>query len=61
MSVRLTQICSFTRRPSWQTVFTLKSIPTVLTKAEVKVSSAYLNRKLVFPTLELPIISILNM
>jgi hypothetical protein len=36
-------------------------MPTVETKAEVKESSAYLKRKEVFPTEELPMIKILNM
>ncbi|TNN83665.1 hypothetical protein EYF80_006183 [Liparis tanakae] len=43
------------------TVLTLKSMPTVLTKAEVKEASAKRNRKDVFPTLLLPMISSLNM
>ena len=38
----LTHICSLTLLSCLNTVFTLKSIPTVLTKAEVKESSAYL-------------------
>ena len=38
----LTHICNLTLLSCLKTVFTLKSIPTVLTKAEVKESSAYL-------------------
>ena len=41
----LTQICSLTRLSFLTTVFTLKSMPTVDTKAEVKESSAYLITK----------------
>ncbi|ETE69391.1 Tetraspanin-1, partial [Ophiophagus hannah] len=43
-----------------QTVFTLKSMPTVLTKSEVKESSAYRKRNDVLPTLLLPMIKSLN-
>lgn len=42
MDYNLTQICNFTLLSCRKTVFTLKSIPTVETKAEVKESSAYL-------------------
>lgn len=57
----LTQICSLILFSFLKTVFTLKSIPTVLTNADVKESSAYRNKKEVFPTLLLPIMSSLNM
>lgn len=59
-SLNFTQIWSFTRLSWRKTVFTLKSIPTVETKADVKESSAYRNRKLVLPTLELPMMRSLN-
>ena len=36
-------------------------MPTVETNADVKESSEYLNKKLVFPTDEFPIINNLNM
>lgn len=57
----LTQIWSLTLLSWRNTVLTLKSIPTVDTKAEVKESSAYRNRKLVLPTELLPITRSLNM
>ena len=47
--------------PLCETVRTLKSMPTVLTNAEVKESSVYLRSKLVFPTAVFPMINILNM
>lgn len=56
-----THICNFTRLSCLNTVFTLKSMPTVLTNADVNESSAYLKRNDVFPTLLLPIINSLNM
>ena len=59
--LELTHICNFTLLSCRNTVFTLKSIPTVLTKAEVNESSAYLNKNEVFPTELLPIINNLNM
>lgn len=43
----LTQIWSFTLLLFRCTVFTLKSIPTVETKAEVKLSSAYLKSQII--------------
>lgn len=58
--LKLTQIWSLTLFSFLYTVFTLKSIPTVLTKELLNVSSAYLNRKLVFPTLLFPMMSSLN-
>lgn len=61
VSKKHTQICSLTRLSCLKTVFTLKSIPTVETKAEVKESSAYRNKKEVFPTELFPMIKILNM
>ena len=44
----LTQIWSLTRLSCLKTVFTLKSMPTVLTNADVKLSSAYLENNDVF-------------
>ena len=56
----VSQICSLTRLSLRKTVFTLKSIPTVDTNAEVNESSAYRNRNDVFPTAEFPMIKSLN-
>jgi hypothetical protein len=42
---KLTQICNLTRLSCLKTVFTLKSMPTVLTNADVKLSSAYLQQQ----------------
>ena len=58
---RLTQICNLTLLSCRKTVLTLKSMPTVETNAEVNESSAYRNKKEVLPTLELPMMRILNM
>ena len=58
--IKLTQICSLTRLSCRKTVLTLKSIPTVETKAEVNESSAYRNKNDVLPTLEFPITKSLN-
>ena len=57
----LTQIWSLTRLFCLKTVLTLKSMPTVDTNADVNESSAYRKRNDVLPTLELPMMSILNM
>ena len=61
MENEITQHISNTRAYLLGLIFTLKSMPTVETKAEVKESSAYLKRKLVLPTELLPMIRSLNM